>query len=343
MADPRFYDRLGPLSIEEIAALSGAAISDSGRAGTRVEGLAPLNAGLRGHLCYAESEKSLKGLQGTDLDGAIVLAPQAAAGPIADLGGQVLVHSTPRLAFARVAGQLVRPRRFEPGERVHATASIDASARLMPGAVIGAGAEIGADTLIEPNAVIGPGCRIGAGARIGAGVSIACAIIGSHCNILAGAVIGEDGFGVAVSAAETVDVPHLGIVLIGDHVTIGAHTAIDRALFGATEIGSHTKIDNHCHIAHNCRIGERVIMAGFSGMAGSAEIGEGAMLGGRVGIYDHTRVGAGARIAATAAVNRDVPPGETWAGNPAQPLRDNMREIAELRRLVKAKNNKKKD
>lgn len=343
MADPRFFDRLGPLTVTDIAALSGAAISDSGKAGTHVEGLAPLTEARRGCLSYAESEKSLKGLETTALLGAVVLAPAAAAGRISDLGGQVLVHSSPRVGFARVAGHLVRRRHFEPGEPVHATASVDASARLMPGAVIGPGAVVGANCVIEPNAVIGPGCRVGESTRIGAGASIACAIIGSHCNILAGAVIGEDGFGVAVSATEVLDIPHLGHVLIGDHVTIGAHTAVDRAVFGATEIGSHTKIDNHCHIAHNCRIGERVIMAGFSGMAGSAEIGDGAMLGGRVGIYDHTRVGAGARIAATAAVNRDVPAGETWAGNPAQPLRDNMREIAELRRLVRSKSNKKKD
>ena len=174
--------------------------------------------------------------------------------------------------------------------------------------MIGAGASIGEGAVIGPNASIGPGCRIGRFTTIGANVSISCADIGEHCNILAGAVIGEAGFGVAVSGGTVIDVPHLGC-----------------------------KIDNLCHIAHNVRIGDACLMPAFAGVSGSTRIGDGVMFGGRVGISDHVVIGTGARIGANSAVMADVPAGETYAGAPAQPIRQHMREIAEVRRMVRAR------
>ncbi len=64
------------------------------------------------------------------------------------------------------------------------------------------------------------------------------------------------------------------------------------------------------------------------------------MFGGRVGVSDHVDIGANARIGANSAVMGDVPEGETYAGAPAQPIRRQMREIAELRRLVRAREKK---
>ncbi|MBI3137010.1 MAG: UDP-3-O-(3-hydroxymyristoyl)glucosamine N-acyltransferase, partial [Sphingobacteriales bacterium] len=193
-------------------------------------------------------------------------------------------------------------------------------------AQIGAGAEIG------PNTVIGPGVAIGRRARIGARVSIAFALVGDDVNILAGAVIGEQGFGIAGDASGPVDVPHLGRVIIQDRVTIGANCTIDRGVFDDTILGEDTKIDNLCHVAHNCVLGRGVLVAAFGGISGSTTIGDGATLGGRVGVADHRTIGAGATLAGGAAVFQDVPSGEVWSGYPAKPLRKWLREAAWLSR-----------
>ncbi|WP_291842532.1 UDP-3-O-(3-hydroxymyristoyl)glucosamine N-acyltransferase [Maricaulis sp.] len=336
MADPRFYDRLGPLTLQEIAALSGAAISDSADAGAQVTHVAPLGEGGAGTLCYAETGKHFAGAPSGALNGVAILCAADAAEAAAGLGARVLVHTAPRTGFARVLPHLFALRGFEPDTFIHPNARIDASARLAAGVVIGEGAVIGAECVIGPHSVIGPGCRLGAGTRLAARVSLLCTDLGEGCNILAGAVIGEDGFGVAISDGINTDILHLGSVVIGRDVTIGANTAIDRGLFGATLIGDGSKLDNLCHVAHNSRIGAQVVMAGYTGLAGSAVIGDRAVLAGRVGVYDHVRIGEGATVGANSAASRNVPAGEFWVGNPAQPLRQHMRELAELRRLVKS-------
>ena len=148
-------------------------------------------------------------------------------------------------------------------------------------------------------------------------------------------MIGADGFGYlpGVEGGGLVKVPHLGRVVIGDDVEIGAASAIDRGKLGATVIGDGTKIDNHCQIAHNCRLGRDVIVCGMAGIAGSVTIEDGAIIAGHVGIADGLTIGARAVIAAKAGVISDVPAGEVWFGTPARPHREQMRALAALRKL----------
>jgi UDP-3-O-[3-hydroxymyristoyl] glucosamine N-acyltransferase len=131
-----------------------------------------------------------------------------------------------------------------------------------------------------------------------------------------------------------VDVPQLGRVILQDGVSVGACSCIDRGAWDDTVVGENTKIDNLVQIAHNVRIGRNCLLAAFTGISGSVVIGDGAMFGGRAGVADHLQVGAGAKIGAAAAVMRDVPAGETWAGQPARPLRNWLREIAWLGRAA---------
>jgi UDP-3-O-[3-hydroxymyristoyl] glucosamine N-acyltransferase len=203
--------------------------------------------------------------------------------------------------------------------------------------VIGAGAAIGAESEIGPNAVIGPGVAIGRRCKIGARVSIAFALIGDEVSILAGAVLGEQGFGVAGDASGPIDVPHLGRVIVQDRVTLGANSTIDRGVFNDTIIGEASKIDNLCHVAHNCVLGRGVLVAAFAGISGSTIVGDGVTMGGRVGVADHRTIGAGATIAGGAAVFQDVPKGEVWSGYPAKPLRKWLREAAWLSRKAGAR------
>jgi UDP-3-O-[3-hydroxymyristoyl] glucosamine N-acyltransferase len=217
---------------------------------------------------------------------------------------------------------------------VHPEAELEPGVTVSGGAVIGPGARIGAGTTLGANAVVGPGVAIGRRCSIGPNAVIGFALVGDRVTIHAGAVIGEPGFGVSPGKGGMMDVPQLGRVILQDGVTVGACSCIDRGAWDDTVVGENTKIDNLVQIAHNVRIGRNCLLAAFTGISGSVVIGDGAMFGGRAGVADHLQVGAGAKIGAAAAVMRDVPPGETWAGQPARPLRNWLRETAWLGRAA---------
>lgn len=340
MADPRFFEPLGPLPLSQIAALTSAAILHPDAASLHVTHVAPLNEAAAGVLVYAEKLDALRAAPDGALTSTFVLCPEEAAPRVAELGGVALVCKRPRASFALAADALYRKKSLHAGPPIHDTARIDPSAQVCALVTIGEGAQIGADAVIEPGAVIGPGVSIGARTRIGPNVTIYCASIGQDCNILAGAVIGESGFGIAVSERGAIEVPHLGGVRLGDHVTLGAHSTIDRSVFGDTLISNGCRFDNHCHVGHNCTIGENFMMAAFGGISGSVTIGKNVACGGRVGIADHLKIGDGAQLAAGCAIMRDIPAGETWGGIPGQPLRDWMKEVSAVRRLAKNRGKK---
>jgi len=340
MPDSRFYERLGPVTVAELAALTGAELVDLDLGGRPIDGVAPLSragAAQAGFLSDARYRVELA----SSAAGALFLRPgDAAAAPV---GAARLVTSDPQVAYGKAANRLHRPHPPSSGPAIHAEAEIEADVILAAGVVVGAGARIGSGAVVGPNTVIGPGVAIGRGCRIGANVSIAFALIGDWVTILSGAVIGEAGFGVAGHGGDLVDIPQLGRVIIQDHVTIGALTCIDRGAWDDTVIGEHTKIDNLVQIAHNVRIGRNCLMAAQTGLAGSVTVGDGAMFGGGVAVADHLNIGAGARIAGLTGVMRNMPPGEVWCGVPARPIREFMRETAWLIRAARNRKDGAKD
>ncbi len=228
--------------------------------------------------------------------------------------------------------------RFAPevetlAEGVHATAVVDPSAVVDPTAVVGPQCCVAAGCRIGPRAILVAGVRLYRDVEIGeasvlhASVTVRerC-VIGRRTTLHCGVAVGTDGFGYRPSATGLVKVPHLGNVVIGDDVEIGANTCIDRGKFGSTTIGDGTKIDNLCQIAHNCRIGRSCALSGLVGLAGSVTIGDGTRVGGGVGVADHISIGRGVTIAAKSGVMNDIPDGETWAGGPAPERRHALRE-----------------
>lgn len=331
-ADLRFFERLGPLSTADLGASLGFELLGDGT--VEVADIAAPEEADVGDLCFV-SEKPKAPIKTAGRCVAII--GDSSHADLIEGPSCFLVAQDARAGFGRACAHLLRVRSIAGKVDVDPSAQIAASARIGPSAVIGASAVIGEDVEIGAGAVIGPGVKIGAGTRIGHRAVVQCAVIGERCEIYAGAVIGEAGFGLAFDASGLVSMPHLGRVLMGDEVTIGANSTVDRGMIFDTILSNGCRLDNLCHIGHNVELGEYVVMAAFAGMAGSVKIGAGAQFGGRVGVADHINIGEGSRLAADAAVMRDVPAGETWAGSPAQPIKRFMREAAWLRREANRK------
>jgi len=174
--------------------------------------------------------------------------------------------------------------------------------------VIGKNVIIGENTSIGENCVIEDNVNIGKNSRIESNVTIQKGSqIGKNCIISPGAIIGSEGFGNARDKNNKWHaIAHLGDVIIGDNVSVGANTTIDRGSIGSTEIHNGVKIDNLVHIAHNVIIGRDTAIAAATGIAGTTIIGKRCMIGGMVGIVGHLTITDDVIVNATSTVNRNI-------------------------------------
>ncbi|MFD1014788.1 UDP-3-O-(3-hydroxymyristoyl)glucosamine N-acyltransferase [Winogradskyella rapida] len=227
---------------------------------------------------------------------------------------------------------------------IHPSATVDASATIGEGTKIGAGAFIGknvvlgAHVTVYPNVTILDDTTIGDHTVIWSGTVIReRSEIGHYCIFHNNVSIGADGFGYRPSddGRGLVKIPHIGNVVIGNAVEIGANSCVDRGKFSSTIIGDGCKIDNLVQIAHNCVLGRSCIMAGSSGLAGSVTLGDGVIIGGSASIKDHTTIHSGAIVGAGSGVMNDVPAGKTVLGYPAVDSREMLKQWVALRKLAR--------
>lgn len=209
--------------------------------------------------------------------------------PNPDLKTLIIHVAEPR----RVFGDIVE--KFCPGKVM---------AGIAPSAEIDPSVKLGKNVYIGPKCVIGEHCEIGENTRIDANVTIYDHVkVGKKCHISSGAVIGADGHGYYLDENKRYQkIRHMGGVMIGDNVDIGANSCVDRGSLENTMVGDNTKINNLAHIAHNVVIGENCIITAGVVLAGSSRIGSnswiapGAIIENSIHIANEVQVGMNAVV-----------------------------------------------
>ncbi|HUH50265.1 MAG TPA: UDP-3-O-(3-hydroxymyristoyl)glucosamine N-acyltransferase [Mycoplana sp.] len=344
-----FFPPHDGVRLGDLANTLGAELSDPSAAARIVRNVAPVYRAKDGDICYMLSRKSKSELE--TCQATAILCDKALAS-IVPSHIAVLQTSRAHMAFA-LAGEILQPSAMRPAlttsgpAGISSHAFVDPTARLEPGvvvepmAVIGADVEIGEGTRIGPGVVLGPGVKIGRDCTIAAGAKLQCALIGNRVILHPGVCIGQDGFGYGPGPkGGMIKIVQVGRVIIQDDVEIGANTTIDRGTMDDTVIGEGTKIDNQVQIGHNVRIGRHCGIVSKVGIAGSTRVGDGVMIGGAAGINGHITIGDGVQIAAMSGVVADIPAGERYGGIPARPMRDFLRDVAEI--TMRAANRSKK-
>lgn len=286
------------------------------------------------HLAFWERRPGQHRLPPTNA-GCVIVDPRTEA------QGRTLIRcERPRQAFARALRSLV-PDPW-PAAGIHPSATVDGAASLGEGvsigphAVVESGSAVGARSVLGPNVFVGSGAVLGDGCRLYAGAKVfGNARLGDRVTLHAGAVVGADGFGLVFETDHYEKFPQVGGVQIADDVDIGANSCVDRGALDDTRIGAGTKLDNLVHIGHNCQIGCHVVMAAQVGLAGGVIVEDYAVLGGQAGIGDRARIGARVQLGGQGGLlpDRAIGPGGAYWGTPAQPLRDQLRQQAFVRRL----------
>jgi UDP-3-O-[3-hydroxymyristoyl] glucosamine N-acyltransferase len=259
----------------------------------------------------------------------------------------------PYKAFLTIV-QIAQPEATHHPEGIHPTAVVADTARLGenvalgPHVVIGDACEIGDNVILHAGVVIAYGCTIGASTTMFPNVSILEGTqVGARCILHSGAVLGSDGFGFSPGPTGLQKIPQVGTVAIGDDVEIGANSAVDRATFGETRIGSGTKIDNLVQIGHNNELGQHCVVCGNVGIAGSTVLGNGVTVAGAATINGHIEIGDGVTVGGLSGVTKSVKPGQVVSGFPAikhsqhrrvqagmQGLPKTLRTIRDLKRRI---------
>jgi len=255
-------------------------------------------------------------------------------------GRALLRTQDPRAAFAAALSLLypdpTRPVGVHPTAVIANGVKLGANVHVGPHACIETGADIGDNSSIGAGCVIAAGVSIGSGTMLHPRVTIYSGVtIGRGVIVHSGAVLGADGFGFVPVQGVWQKFPQVGGVQIGDDVEIGANTCIDRAALGLTVIGNGVKLDNMVHIAHNCKIGDHVVIAAQTGLSGGVTVGNGAIIGGQVGIGDKARIESGAVLGSGCGVltSKIVRAGQPVWGTPARPLREYLEQLAHVARL----------
>lgn len=183
---------------------------------------------------------------------------------------------------------------------IHPTALVDATARIAEDAQIG------------PWAIVGPNCEVGAGSVLQARCVLEENVtIGAHVTVGIGSVLGGKPQDLKWKGEET-------FVEVGDHTVIREYATINRATSQSwkTTVGQHCFIMSYVHLAHDCHVGDHVIMSNGTQLAGHVTIEEWAIISGLCAVHQFSKVGRHSFIGGMSRVAKDVPPFVKAVGNP---------------------------
>jgi UDP-N-acetylglucosamine acyltransferase len=181
-------------------------------------------------------------------------------------------------------------------------------------AIVHPGAQLGADVEIGPYSIVDENVRIGSGTSIGPYVYLeGWTTIGKDCRISTGATIGNKSKDLKHSPGDR------SFVIMGDRNVVREYTSISRATGrdDATEIGDDNLLMTYVHVAHDCKIGNKTILASFATLGGHVIIEDKAVIGAQASFHPFVRVGTMALAGACAKVVQDIPPYIISDGYPA--------------------------
>lgn len=325
------------MKLQEIAERLGCSLEGDGD--VEISGVAGIEYATPGQLTFVAKARYRQAISTTRASAALLtrnarVDRDAALPPLA-----VLRSADPQLDFARAIELFHQAPRYEPG--IHPTAVISAKARIGAGAHIGPYCFVDDHVEIGRNAVLHSFVTIYREARIGDDFFAHAHVvvregsrIGDRVILQNGVVIGADGFGFAkLPDGGWRKILQAGTVSIGDDVEVQANSCIDRATIGETKVGSGVKIDDLVLVGHNSSVGEKTVLCGQSGLAGTTTVGKRCILAGQVGCAGHLTVGDGAVITAQSGVPNDVPPGVLYSGYPAIDNKQWLLNMAALNHL----------
>jgi len=184
--------------------------------------------------------------------------------------------------------------------------------RIHPSAIISSSANLSADVEVGPFAIIGDDCTLGDGCVISARVTLERYVtLGRNVKVGVGSVLGSDPQDLKFKGERTT-------VEIGDNTVIREYSTINRGTSQSfkTSVGPNSFIMSYVHLAHDCHIGEGVILANMVQLAGHVTVEDRVILSGITAVHQFTRIGRNAIVGGCSRVSKDVPPFVKAVGNP---------------------------
>lgn len=331
MVDKRFYDISDPIKLSDLAKKIDCELVGNDKL---IYGVASLEKVTNNEVTVYNNKKYSHLLD--NINAAACIAKAEECNNLPEVVA-LLNSNNPYYAYAKAINYLYKAKICAlSDDNISSEAKIGKNSNIHHTAIIDDGVEIGENANIGPYVVVGRGVKIGNNARIDSHVSIHYSIIGDDVVILNGARIGQDGFGFATEKGRHIKVFHVGRVVVGNDVEIGANTTIDRGSLQDTIIENNVRIDNLVQVGHNVFIGKGSIIVAQVGIAGSSKIGSYCALGGQVGVSGHVNIADQVQIAGQGGVIKDInDKGVVLGGTPAMPIRDWHKQSIFLKRAIR--------
>jgi UDP-N-acetylglucosamine acyltransferase len=186
------------------------------------------------------------------------------------------------------------------------------SVKIHPTAIVDPSAQLGDDIEIGPWAIVGPQCTLGSGTRLSARATLERNVrLGERVQVGIGAILGGDPQDLKYRGEET-------WVDIGDDTAIREYATINRATSHSvtTRVGKGCFLMSYVHLAHDCELGDHVIISNGTQLAGHVHVEDKAIISGLCAVHQFSRIGRHSFIGGCSRVSQDVPPFVRAVGNP---------------------------